>query len=219
MLSGLGTVVGALAVFYAAHKGSDTFKQWRRQKGEERRIEVAEQILILSYKVKRALESIRSPMMLSGEVAKVEEKLRESGALDESTGEGKKGNLTTAQGALMRMDHYKDLWNSLLDITPVAKAIFGDEIEKQLNELWSQRSKIAVAANSYARLPSHDHARTPEQQAYQTQHRERLEQTLWFGGDESGVDAIEKAVGAAISKMETTLLPTIRSDTAFGTSP
>ena len=79
MLSGIGTIVGAGAVIYAAHKGSDTFKQWRRQKNEERRIDLAEQVLTLAYKLKRAIEGIRSPIMMANEIVEVEALLREQG--------------------------------------------------------------------------------------------------------------------------------------------
>lgn len=217
MLSGWGTLIGVAAVIYAAHKGSDTFKQWRRQKSEERRIDLAEQVLTTAYKLKRAIEGIRSPMMLVGEIATVELNLRERGLINDSISDAAKSTLTTAQGTLMRIDHYKDLWNALLDITPVSKAVFGDQIEKQLEEFWHQRSKIVAAANAYARLPTDNYARTAEQQMQQHQRRDRLEQTLWYGSSENGLDAIGNAVNSAIRELETVLLPIIRSDTSFGT--
>lgn len=216
MLSGWATLIGAGAVVYAAHKGSDTFKQWRRQKSEERRIDLAEQVLTLAYKLRRSIESIRSPMMLAGEIADVEAKLREQGLLDDHTAEGKKGNLTTAQATLYRVTSYKELWDALLDIMPVAKAVFGDEIEAQLNAFWLLRGKIVAAAQSYARLPDHDHARNAEARQREIDRRERLEQAIWFGGGEDGVDALANSVDEAVKSLEVHLLPIIRSDTQLG---
>ena len=45
MLSGIGTLVGALAVIGAAIIGSHTFENWKRQKLAERNFELAERIL------------------------------------------------------------------------------------------------------------------------------------------------------------------------------
>lgn len=157
-------------------------------------------------------------MMLTGEIAKVEANLREQGVIDDSTSDEAKSNLTTAQGTLMRVNDHKELWDALFDISPVSKAVFGDEIEKQLHEFGSQRSKIIAAARAYGRLPTHNYSRTDEHQAQQHQRRERLEQTIWFGGNENGADEVEKSVNSAIAKLEAELLHIIRSDTRFGTA-
>src|SRR3546814_15956255 len=82
MLSGWATLFGAGAVVYAAHKGSDTFKLWRRQKNEERRIELAEQVLTLAYKLRRAIEGIRSPAMWAEEINAVHDELRKIGLIN-----------------------------------------------------------------------------------------------------------------------------------------
>ncbi len=216
MLSGIGTLIGAGAVIYAAHKGSDTFKQWRRQKSEERRIELAEQILTLAYKITRAFEGIRSPAMLSGEMTRVEASLREQLEPDDKRSFG--SNLITAQGALLRIDHYKNLWDALLDTMPVAKAVFGNDIETQLSTFWTQRGKIIASAHSYARSAYRGHAPTEEIKEQQLQQLDRLEQVLWSGGDESGVDAFANTVNAAVAALEAPLLLIIRSDTPFGIS-
>jgi len=218
MLSGWGTLIGAAAIVYAAHKGSDTFKQWRRQKSEERRIDLAEQILTLAYKLKRAIEPIRSPMMLAGEIAQVEVSLREQGLIGDNAPEGNRGDLTTAQATISRVHHHKELWDALLDITPVAKAIFGNETEKQLNEFWLIRGKIIAAAYAYARLAGRPPARTAEAQERQNERRDKLEQVIWFGGGEDGVDEVANSVDAAVAGLEAALLPIIRSDTQFGTA-
>jgi hypothetical protein len=164
MLSGIGTIIGALAVIYAAHKGSDTFKQWRRQKNEERRIELAEQVLTLAYKLRRAIEGIRSPAMWGAEQGEVYDELRKNGVINDQTPEGHKGILATAQATMSRSNVHKPLWDALLDTMPTAKAVFGDDVEGALDEIWKQRNRIITAAQRYARLIHQVPGRTDEAQ-------------------------------------------------------
>ena len=223
MLSGWATMFGAGAVVYAAHKGSDTFKQWRRQKNEERRIELAEQVLTLAYKLRRAIEGIRSPGMWAEEVNALHEELRKIGLINDQTPESHKGILATAQATLSRSNANKPLWDALFDTMPTAKAVFGDEVEKALNAIWSQRGKLVASAQSYARLIHQPDPRSEKEQEAQLKRNGKLEGVLWAGGDiwageeGKGVDEIADAVNGAIETLETMLLPIIRSDTPFGT--
>lgn len=218
MLSGVGTVIGALAVIYAAHKGSDTFKQWRRQKNEERRIELAEQVVTLAYKLRRAIQSIRSPVMWGAEQNAVHDELRNKGLINDQTPLGHIGMLATAQAALSRSDAYKALWDELLDAMPPAKAIFGDQVEKALDEFWAQRHRIIQGALRYADIVKRPPARTEEGQEKQLQRQFDVEAIIWSGGGEDGVDQIANAVQSAVETIEGMLLPIIRSDTPFGTA-
>lgn len=217
MLSGIGTILGACAVIYAARKGSDTFQQWRRQKHEERRIHLAEQILALAYKLKQVIRSIRSPMMMAGEIVAVEANLREKGVIDDSTPEGAKGFLITAQGTLSRSEQFRDDWNKLVDTMPTAKAIFGDEVEQQLNEFWNQRHEIIAAAQNYARIRDLPTEVREDLIKKEIARKEKLEKVLWFGFGENGADAVAEAVDDAVVTLENLLLPIIRSDTPRGT--
>ena len=223
MLSGCATLSGAGAVIYAAHKGSDTFKQWRRQKNEERRIELAELVLTLAYKLRRAIEGIRSPAMWAEELDVTNENLRKNGLINDQTPEGHKSILATAQATLSRSNANKPLWDALFDTMPTAKAVFGDEVEKALNAIWSTRGKLVVSAQSYARLIHQTVPRSEKENETQMKWRSKLEGILWTGGDvwarEEGepVDEIADALNGAIESLEAKLLPIIRSDTPFGT--
>ena len=76
MLQGWGTLIGAVAVFWAAKKGADTFDSWKRQKVAERKLEQAERILMATYKARRALSFVRGIMMDGRELDAAEEKLK-----------------------------------------------------------------------------------------------------------------------------------------------
>lgn len=217
MLSGLGTLIGAGAVIYAAHKGSDTFKQWRRQKNEERRIELAEQVLTLAYKLRRAIESIRSPGMWGVEQDAVYDELRKKGLINDETPLGYVGILATAQATLSRSDAYKVLWDELLDTMPSAKAIFGNEIEKALDEFWTQRHRVIQGALRYADIVKRPPARTEEGREKQLQRKFDIEAIIRSGGGEDGIDGIGNSIDSAVGAIEEKLLPIIRADTPFGT--
>lgn len=95
MLSGIGTVVGALAVIVAAVIGSRTFDNWKRQKLAERHIEQAERILTATYKVRRGLSHVRSRMMWAHETAAAEEQLKASDEWERAFPESERKGLAT----------------------------------------------------------------------------------------------------------------------------
>lgn len=72
MLSGLGTVGGAVAIVLAAKMG---FAAWRRQKLAERTRDHAETVLKAAYSARRELRYLRSAWMTGGELAAAEERL------------------------------------------------------------------------------------------------------------------------------------------------
>ena len=217
MISGWATLAGAAAVVYAAHKGSSTFKSWRRQKNEERRIDLAEQVLTLAYKSRRAIEDMRAPGILGVEMSELHAQLREQGVVDDDTPVTHKGVLANAQVILSRSNSRKAIWDALLDTLPVAKAIFGSEVEEQLEEFWKQRCRLIAAAHSYAGLIRWPRAHSEEATERQYKRQRDIENVIWAGAADDEVDAVGAKVDAAVANLESWLLPTIRSDTPFGT--
>lgn len=217
MLSGIGTLFSSLAVIYAARKGVNTFSQWRRQKSEERRISAAEDILTLCYKLKRAFEHIRSPGLLSPEIERTRQILRESGGLTDETDEELFAMRVTAQATISRTLDHQAKFEALLDIMPIAKAIFGEDIESNLNVFWRQRGLVVVAANGYAQsyFERHEWELGDDERAAQAQARwDRYETTIWEGGGADGRDAVKEAIDGAVAKLEQKLLPIIRNEPA-----
>ena len=210
MLSGLGSLAAAGAVVFAAKVGRSTFNDWKRQKNEGRRIDLAEELLALAYKLKRALSGIRSPVMLGGETTEMIEKLSENGLIDDQTPDHVRSGLATAQATLSRAGHQRPLFENLLDTMPVAKAIFGEEIEKALETFLVQRAKIVTAAKTYG-----DFVRRPlpideKRMEKAMERREKIETIFWEGGNAEGVDEVADAIAGAIRTMEVRLLPIIR---------
>ena len=165
-----------------------------------------------------------APAIWADEVAKVHTELTERGLIDEQTSEDRKSILATAQATISRSNLSKPLWDTLLDTLPTAKAVFGNEIESELNELWKIRSKVIASAQSYARLANQSKPRDEKELESQIKRQGRLEGVIWSGGDiwagKDGetVDEVGDAINHSVEQLEAVLLPIIRSDTPFGTS-
>lgn len=150
VLSGAGTVIGALAVIGAAWFASNTFDEWRKQKLSERRIEQAERILTAAYKARRALGYVRSPLMEAHELSAAEAHLekQEFWATADTT---RKQRLVSAQGHYNRLNAVLDERRAVEECLPMARALFGEQVEKALELLNRQfhMVQIAVDANSW----------------------------------------------------------------------
>ncbi|MDX5985708.1 hypothetical protein SIL82_15755 [Sphingomonas echinoides] len=119
MLSGIGTLVGALAVIGAAVIGSRTFENWKRQKLAERHIEQAERILTATYKARRGLSRVRSPAMWGNETDTAEEQLKASGEWEKTFPESERKNLASAQAYYNRINATRDDQRALEECQPV----------------------------------------------------------------------------------------------------
>lgn len=216
MLAGIGTIFGGGAVIYAARKGSDTFNQWRRQKSEERRIVLAEQVLTLAYRVRRAIDTIRSPVLWRAEKEEVIAGLIRDGFVKDDTEIQHREWLATAGAAFARAKSSQPVWDSLVEILPTAKAIFGESIETRLEQLWKERNKVLAAAQRHADLYRRRDPTDPAEAERMWETQNSIEAVIWAGAGRDGVDAVADAVDNIIAGLETDLLPIIRDETRFG---
>jgi len=212
MLTGFGALIGAGAIIHATRKGADIFGHWQQQKNEHRRIALAEQGLARAYRLRRAIEAIRSSTITGAERSEIHRQLRDAGAIDDRTPDYARGYLTSAHAATSRADAYKALWDDLLGALPAMKAMFGDEIEATLDEFWTQRDRIIAAAERYARLARQSDSRVggyEQEELFELQRD--IEATLWRNRDKREADAVAEAIDGAIAALERLLLPAIRS--------
>lgn len=211
MLSGLGTVGGAIAVLIAAGVGKSTFEAWKRQKIEERRTELAETSLILAYKIQDAMSVIRSPVTMGNESDAAEQTLREQGMLNDNTGQERLHFLKIAQVIISRIIAKAPLYDELAELRPRVRTIFNEETEAHLATLWTETSKVRAAALSYA-YSGRDHYRTEAQADQAMERSRRLEAKFWedseIGDDGELVeDAIKKVVADAVAALAATFRP------------
>jgi len=191
------------AVAFVGWKGANVFKTWRRQKIEERKMDAAERILTLTYRLRRAFTVIRSPMMWAGALDAAEKRLREAGVTLDSLPELKRKNMIYHQAMLDRINSFEAEWAEIGAVTPIAAALFGKVVEEQLELLWRQRGAVAVASESYADDRGQDNEFTAQ-----------LRADMWEGmGKHNGAgDRITEIIDGVVTKVEAALLPVLRED-------
>lgn len=198
MLSGVGTLAGALAVAYAAHKGSDTFKQWRAQKTEQRRIDLAEEVLTKAYDFQRTIRMLRSPATYVYEAEEAIKSLEEEYEGFRSLHDGKKRSLETAQVILHRAMKYKETFQAVSDLMPVSKAVFGDAVFSELDSLWRCMARVRAAAQTYGNAADDG-----------GELRRKMESVFWEGA--SDPDEVANQIADAIQRLDAHLLPVLRA--------
>ena len=132
------TMVGMALTGVIAFAGFRSFSRWRREKLEERRIEVAFEVLGIAYETKFIFEHIRSPLTSSYEWADMPKKKGETYEQRDRRG--------PFYAVFMRLQANKDFFESVWRIQPKCMAVFGPEIESTFLKLHQARRKIEVAA-------------------------------------------------------------------------
>lgn len=212
MLSGIGSLTAACAILAAAVIGRFTFNQWRRQKSEERRIDLAEKVLTSVYRCRGRLNYARSSLEFQTDRAEAEKLLRKQGALTAGTSDEQLGRMISAQIVITRLAEGDD-WKRLDELGPVAKAIFGDCVVNQIRALQGQRSKVIIGARRFASdsLNAPPHITSPEAfERYQAKYHE-IQNRMWNFGTDDEPDEVNTAIEAAIAALESQLLPIIRA--------
>jgi hypothetical protein len=200
----IATLLGAMAVIAAAKIGSARFGDWLRQQQTSRRIDAAERVLTLVYRLKRVFSSIRSPGVFGAEASRAEQRLQDVYAGFANMNPDQKRRLVTCQVVLSRLGSHESEWTELFECLPIAKAHFGAAVEEELERLWQQNVAVQVAAQEYG-----DGDLSPDQ-------RREFEADLWegFGGARLDRDRVKAELESAMARIEASLLPLLRSDIA-----
>lgn len=200
MFQGLGTVAGAVAVYAAARFG---FRTWRRQKLAERNRDQAEAILYAAYNARRVLRYVRSPWMGGHERVAAEEKLTEDHPdWKANTVQEKQDRLVMAQAYYMRIHSFRDEQSKLEDCLPMARALFGEDLEKAIDKLHHQFHIVRTYADAYV----DDYNGTDRNFTVQ------IRRALFASGErrEGEENEISDAIESAIATIEATCLPYLR---------
>lgn len=148
MLQGEGTLLGAAAVLIAATIGGTTFKSWRKQQVAGRKLSQAERILEATYKARRALKYVRGVMVWGHESKAAEDLLKENPDWKMQV-EAKQKRIVTTQVFLTRLNNTRDEQIALDQCLPMARALFGEELENAVETLRHQFWVVQVDAEAY----------------------------------------------------------------------
>lgn len=209
MLQGIGTVIGAIAVIVAAIIGSRTFHSWKRQKLAERHIEQAERILTATYKVRRALSQVRSPVMWAHETDAAEQQLKESGEWDRAFPESERKSLATAKAYYNRLNATQDTREALEECQPMARAFFGEALEKAIETLNRQFWTVKVYVDANHR----------DRSGADADFRRKIESTIWEGYPTSQDNEVDRIIAAQVGIIEGICVPVLRSPNGLNESP
>jgi hypothetical protein len=200
MLQGIGTAVGAVAVLLAAKIGANTFENWRRQRLAERKAEQAERILTATYKVRRGLSHVRSPMMLAHELNAAEADLKEAGEWDKIFPESQRKKATTAQAYYNRLKRTREDQLALTECQPMARALFGEKLEKALEKL----NHLFWTVQVYVDADYRDNT------GVDAEHRKKIESTIWEGYPSAEKNEIDQTIATQVKLIEDTCVPILR---------
>lgn len=145
VLQGVGSLAQAAAIFIAACLASNTYSSWRRQRLSERKIEQAERILTATYNARRALETIRNPLVARWEMRVASENLRDHANRLKSFDEQDLKKLRLYQAYINRFNETLEQRRAIESCLPMARALFGEDLESAVEELHRQFHLFSIA--------------------------------------------------------------------------
>ncbi len=195
MLTGIGTIAGAIAIVTAALLGKAAVKDYNVEKRAEKRLDFAEQILASAYKMQSALKSIRSPFSSANDLQSSKEELAESGVLAKLRPE-QEDRFIQANVFYQRIRGFADTFENAEGLLPYARGYFGETTYETLRSLIGKAHEVRMSASAYAQ----DRGANPDRTL-------RHEEVIWGIGDD---DPTTTAINSSVSELETILLPEIR---------
>jgi hypothetical protein len=192
------TMAGLAVTVTIAVVGFRTFDKWRREKIEEKRINVAFDALEMAYESKFVFQVVRAPLIEGWEWAKME---RWEGESDSDW--NRRGPF---YATFERIKANKDFFQQVWKMQPKCMAVFGPDIEKTFMKIHQARRHIEVAAQMLAQRPRHE----PEPDRSTIELYEQLRRDISDHGDwESEKDRVAKLASEFASELEAKARPLI----------
>lgn len=190
---------GVGAVIWAANKGAQSFENWLLQKQTERKLDVADRLLGVVYRLERVFPSVRSPAVLAWESEQAEQKLKQDFPDFDQYTKAEQQRFRTAQVVLLRLSGHKSDWDNLEDVTPSAKAYFGEDMKQALEKFRQALTRIQVSAQMYPKAEGDLSS--------------KMEADFWshWGEVAHGKDEVGDLVKTGVTDSELILLPVLRS--------
>jgi hypothetical protein len=173
------TIIGFTITVGIAGIGFRTFGRWKREKLEEKRIEIAFDMLAIAYEAQFIFAHIRGPMAYPYEWTDMQEVITETA--DQRSARG------TFYATLSRIAANKDYFERLWKLQPRCMAMFGAEVADVFMLLHRARREVEVAAQMLA---------SPGRK-FGDEMRSKLERCVWDTGD---FEAEKYEVGQKLTK-------------------
>jgi len=123
---------GVIATTLFAFAGLRTFDRWKREKLEEKRIDVAIDALAIAYEAQLAFEAIRSRLVSADECAD----MKVGGA---PAANNQRGQHEGPRAVLRRVAEQKPFFDKVLSLEPKFVAVFGKDKDTIFERLFSAR--------------------------------------------------------------------------------
>lgn len=196
-LSGWGSLLSAAAVLWATHRATGTLDEWKKKRVTEREEEHAQECLVAAYQVVDAFQAVRSSVLHGFELDRARAKLSEDQRWGDLT-EQQQRQHTQGQVYIDRLAHFSERFDRLAECGPLARALFGHEVEAALGELGRQHWVLTVEIEAYI----HDRGADRD---FDMKVRNNLSD--WKC---EGEGSISKAILASVATIEAKLLPVLR---------
>lgn len=140
------TLLGFGLTATIAVAGFRTFDRWKREKLEEKRIEVAIEAMAYAYEAKWIFKGIRSAMTYQSEWKDLPERF--------GTTDQKRNQHGPFYAILKRVEHNSDYFKRGWTLLPRCKALFGERAEQLIILLMEARREVEVSAEMLMEDPS-----------------------------------------------------------------
>lgn len=170
-LIGIGNLV---VVVVAAFIGVFAVRNWREERIDQRRFELAEQYLALVYEARNVFDSVRSAFGTVGEGS-----TRVPQDANESEDEKRERDYNFVP--IERVNQFADYFSEIAKIRPSLMAVFGENSIQPLETILDQRTRIVIAARILSRALSRTHFRTEEDDQRNLEQIEANQMIIWKG--------------------------------------
>jgi len=195
----MSETIGNLSLVIASIVALYGVRSWQVELRGRRRMEIAEETLVIFYRLKDVFAAIRSPMSFVSEG-----KSREPEG-DETPSQKRARDL--AQVVFERFQTHHEEFNTLISVRYRFLAVYGRDSSQPFEELLKIKSEILLAARMLAEMwvrPADFYGKG--QNAAQDMIKEK-EKVIWWAGEDD--DPISKRIDAAIDSIEKSCRPSI----------
>jgi hypothetical protein len=137
-------LLGLLLTAGIAIAGFKSFGRWKREKIEERRIEVALDALAIAYEAGFRMEAIRSRFPRESELVDERKKDEDGAFVAAKLRQGQSG----PYAVLKRLRANSDYWDTVFTIEPKFMAIFGAETQEIFQLLYEAKMIVETSASA-----------------------------------------------------------------------